>query len=1182
MNAFIEPLSSWNEFEEINKVLKDAHNKKGVVEVTGCADAGKCHLFYALGSRTKSRLIVTFNDIRAREIAEEYAFFDENVFVFPAKDLLFYQADIRGNALSRERLLALEAITKASDEGKVCTVVTTFDALMNYMAPPENFKANAISLKTGDELELSEFTKKLVSMGYENDYQAVAPGQFAIRGGIIDVYPMTGDDPVRIELWGDEIDSMRHFEPESQRSIDDDPFEEITVFPAAEWIPDEKTLKLGIEAIKADAKNVSERLRAEMKTKEAFSITELSESVVEELTEFKNFGESEAYISYFVKKPVGLLDYLNKENFIIFLDEPVRLQEQGIAVQTEFMESMTARLEHGYILPGQADAIFEAERTFGGISKFAAVALSTLDRTAKGLTFLKKTTVRMQSVNSYNNSFEGLVKDLNKYKRNNYKTILVSASKTRAKRLADDLTNEGITCFFTEDKDRAPANREVVILSGKAKRGYEYPDIGFVVITDSDIFTSAQRKKKVKRRYEGEHIKDFKDLHPGDYVVHISHGCGIYRGIEKMESDGVLKDYMKIEYAGNSFLYIPATQFEQVEKYAGADADSKPKLNSLGTMEWKRTTARVKKAVEIAAKELVELYAARENGKGYVCGPDTIWQKEFEEMFPYEETPDQIAAIEDTKRDMESPKIMDRLICGDVGFGKTEVAIRAAFKAVQESRQVVYLVPTTILAQQHYNTFAQRMKDFPVRVDLLCRFRTASEQRKTIKDIKSGAVDIVIGTHRVLSKDVEFKNLGLLIIDEEQRFGVRHKEKIKTMRKDVDVLTLTATPIPRTLHMSLIGIRDMSVLEEAPMDRLPIQTYVMEYNEELVREAITRELARDGQVYYVYNRVNTIADVAAKIHSLCPEANVAFAHGQMNEHDLEEIMYQFINKEIDVLVSTTIIETGMDISNVNTMIIEDADNMGLSQLYQLRGRVGRSNRSSYAFFMYRRNKVLKEVAEKRLSAIKEFTDLGSGIKISMKDLEIRGAGNVLGAEQHGHMQAVGYDLYCRMLNEAVKEQKGEEPQEFFETTIDISTDAFIPDKYISNESLKLDAYKRIAAIENEDQQADIIDELIDRYGEPPKSVQELIKIASLKALAHSLYITEIKQKDKTLRFTLYEKAPANPEMIPVIADNFKGSVVFVSDKEHPAFLYKKLQKNAKFDPLEESFTFLEGMKILFD
>ena len=698
----------------------------------------------------------------------------------------------------------------------------------------------------------------------------------------------------------------------------------------------------------------------------------------------------------------------------------------------------------------------------------------------------------------------------------------MSGSRTRARRLAEDLRDYDLSSYYSEDMEREVQPGEIMTAYGHITEGYEYPLLKFTVIAESDIFGNVKKKKK-RKIYEGRKIQSFSELKPGDYVVHENHGLGIYQGIEKIEVDRVAKDYMKIAYDKGGNLYIPATQLDLIQKYASADA-KKPKLNRLGSQDWVKTKTRVRGAVKEIAKDLVELYAARQNQEGFVYGKDTVWQKEFEEMFPFEETEDQLLAIEAVKRDMESPKIMDRLICGDVGYGKTEIAIRAAFKAVQESKQVVYLVPTTILAQQHYHTFQQRMRDFPVRVDLMCRFRTSAQQKKTIEDTKKGLVDIVIGTHRVLSDDLKFKDLGLLIIDEEQRFGVQHKEKIKKLKENVDVLTLTATPIPRTLHMSLIGIRDMSVLEEAPQDRMPIQTYVMEYNDEMVREAIERECARSGQVYYVYNRVEDIAEIAAHIQKLVPDVNVAFAHGQMREQELERIMCDFIDGEIDVLVSTTIIETGLDISNVNTMIIHDADRLGLSQLYQLRGRVGRSNRMAYAFLLYRRDKMLKEIAEKRLAAIREFTDLGSGFKIAMRDLEIRGAGNLLGAQQHGHMEAVGYDLYCKMLNEAVKHLKGEMEEEDYTTTIDLNIDAYIPDTYISNEYQKLDIYKRIATIESEEEMEDMVEELIDRFGDIPKKVEMLLTVAQLKALAHKVYVTAVEQKGDTYTFAMYERA----------------------------------------------------------
>jgi len=793
--------------------------------------------------------------------------------------------------------------------------------------------------------------------------------------------------------------------------------------------------------------------------------------------------------------------------------------------------------------------------------------------------------VNARNVSSYNNSFPELVKDLNHYKKNGYRVLLVSASSTRAKRLATDLMDEGLNAFYSDNSQRELQPGEIMTFYGNVLKGFEYPMLKFVVISESDIFGKQNRKKKKKKVYEGQKIRDFSDLKIGDYVVHENHGLGIYKGIEKVEVDKVVKDYIKIEYRDGGNLYILATGLDVIQKYASADAAKRPKLNKLGTQEWTKTKSKVKSAVNEVAKDLVELYAVRQEKQGFAFGHDTVWQQEFEEMFPFEETQDQLLAIEATKADMESSRIMDRLICGDVGYGKTEIAIRAAFKAVQDGKQVAFLVPTTILAQQHYNTFVQRMKDFPVRIDMLSRFRTAGEQKKTLEDLKKGLVDIVIGTHRLLSADVKYKDLGLLIIDEEQRFGVRHKEKIKQVKDTVDVLTLTATPIPRTLHMSLVGIRDMSVLEEAPNERQPIQTYVMEYNEEMVREAIVRELSRQGQVYYVYNRINNIAEITDRIQALVPEATVAYAHGQMKEHELEKIMYGFINGEIDVLVSTTIIETGLDISNVNTMIIHDSDNMGLSQLYQLRGRVGRSNRTSYAFLMYKRDKMLKEVAEKRLQAIKEFTDLGSGFKIAMRDLEIRGAGNLLGERQHGHMEAVGYDLYCKMLNEAVKTLKGTKKlAEDFNTYVDMDVDAFIPPSYIVNEAQKLDIYKRIASLENEAECEDMKAELLDRFGNVPKSVDNLIRISLIRVQAHERYVTEIKGKIGCITFYMEPYAPVHVEKLPQLLDKYKNTLQF-SAKGTPNFVlkYKKYGLVEKEADLMISLTqrILKEMAILY-
>lgn len=1081
MKAFLTPLQGLAEFEQIKEKSK---TNKGILQVSGCMESQKSHLMYGLSGIAPYRLILAEDERRAREIYEDYRFYDRKVYSYPAKDLLFFQADIHGNLLIRQRMKVIKALL----EEKELTVVTSIDGCMDFLESLEKIKEQLIHYESDSTVDTEQLKNQLVALGYERVGQVEMPGQFSVRGGIVDIYCLTEENPWRIELWGDEIDSIRSFDPESQRSLEN--LEELTIYPAVEHIGD--------------------------------------------------------------KDMVSFLDYFPEERTIIFLDEPNRLTEKGGAVEEEYRQSRMHREEKGSRnLPENWLCSFEQLQK--ELNKRNCISVCALEPKQAGWKVREKFYLEVKSISAYNNSFELLVKDLHQYKRQGYRIALLSGSRTRAERLAKDLQEEGLAAFYGQDYDREICPGEIMVVYGHAKKGFEYPLIKFAVMTESDIFGQEQKKKKKKKNYSGSRIQDFAELSIGDFVVHEKHGLGIYRGIEKVEVDRIVKDYIKIEYRGGSNLYIPATQLDCLQKYSGADAAKAPKLNKLGTQEWNKTKSKVRGAVKNIAKELVELYAVRQEKEGYVCGPDTVWQREFEEMFPYEETEDQLSAIEDAKRDMESTRIMDRLICGDVGYGKTEVALRAAFKEVQESRQVAYLAPTTILAQQIYNTFVQRMKEFPVRVELLCRFRTPAQQKKAIEDLKKGQVDVIIGTHRILSKDVQFKNLGLLIVDEEQRFGVTHKEKIKQLKKDVDVLTLTATPIPRTLHMSLIGIRDMSVLEEPPMDRMPIQTYVMEYDEETVREAINRELRRGGQVYYVYNRVTDIADVALRIAKLVPDARVDFAHGQMSERELENVMYSFVNGDIDVLVSTTIIETGLDISNVNTMIIHDSDRYGLSQLYQLRGRIGRSNRTAYAFLMYRKNVMLKETAEKRLAAIREYTDLGSGFKIAMRDLELRGAGNLLGAQQHGHMNAVGYDLYCKMLNEAVKEAKGIHTMEDFETSVDLNVDAYIPDSYISNEFQKLDIYKRIAGIETQQDYDDMLEELLDRFGEPGKAVLNLLAIAKLKAIAHQGYVTEIKQTGKTVRFTLYEKARLNTEGFPALMQKYRRGLQFKNEQE-PKFI----------------------------
>ena len=1143
MNILEQPVKELAYYENI----MDDLSVIGKVPVAfGCVDQQKPYFVCKITEKYNQKLIICGTELKAREFYEDYKGIDRNTYYYPAKDFIFYSADIHGNELVKERLEVVSRLVK----GESITVVTTIDGCMDKLMAGDFFAKYTKAVKVGDDVDLKQLSIQLVDMGYEKVEQVEVGGQFAVRGGIIDVFMFTHENPCRIELWDTEVDSIRFFDGESQRSVEN--IEEIELFPATELIVGDM-LGRGFERIEKDKIKYVKALEKNGRIVEAGKVEKNFNELKERLFVLQDRSCLDGYITYFVENAVSLIDYFNVDSSAIVLDEPNRIMEKVELVHKEFSESMSHRLEKGYILPGQTEVLHTLGEIYAKVGARHTMAMASLDCKLSQLNVSGHYNINAKGIGAYNNSFATLLTDIGAWKKNRYKVVIVSSSRTRAERLAKDLQNNDVLAIYSENQERELVPGEVMTTYGKLRKGYEYPDVKFVAVAENDIFGIARKAKKKKKTYEGKNIASFSELSVGDYVIHENHGLGIYRGIEKVEVDRTEKDYIKIEYAGNGNLYILATQLDLIQKYADSEAKP-PKLNKLGTEAWNRTKAKVKGAVKDVAEELVKLYAARQQKNGFTFTPDSPWQREFEELFPYEETTDQLLAIEDTKRDMESRVIMDRLICGDVGYGKTEIALRAAFKAVQDNKQVVYLCPTTILAKQIYSNFDMRMKDFGVNVRMLSRFCTPKEVKETLEGLKKGLVDVVVGTHKVLSKSVEYRDLGLLIIDEEQRFGVSHKEKIKQLRENVDVITLSATPIPRTLHMSLIGIRDMSVLTEPPVDRLPIQTFVTEYDEEMVREAVNRELARGGQVYYVYNRVVGIEDVASNIAKMVPDANVSFAHGQMNERELENIMMDFVNGDIDVLVSTTIIETGLDIPNVNTIIIHDSDKFGLSQLYQLRGRVGRSGRAAYAFLLYKRDKVLKEVAEKRLSAIREFTELGSGFKIAMKDLEIRGAGNMLGEEQHGHMEAVGYDLYCKLLNEAISDLKGIKRTEDFETNIDIDVDAFIPATYIRSENHKLNIYKRIATISTEEELSDMTDELMDRFGDIPKSAMNLMKIAQIKSMAHEAYITEIKGNRKEIRIKMFPRAKINPAGIPDIMKN-KGSRMRFTNGDTPYFTY---------------------------
>ena len=1179
MKTLREPLNELAEFREAEDYLKKG---KTPVLISGVLDTEKCHVIDGLGEKYRYKVIITHSENKARELYDDMRLYGRNVYIYPAKDVIFYSADVHGYAIVQERIQVIEKLIN----GEEAVIITTLDAGMESSVPIEYHKQHKTVLRVGDEMELGTLKKELTAIGYENVSQVESPGAFAVRGGILDIFPLTEEVPYRIEFWGDEINLIHSFDVLSQRSVEE--VDELTVYSASEVMVDEDRILSGLAKIGDDIKIYADKFRQKNELEEARRLELSYEQLKENVEYYQGMAGLESYVRYFYEDTESFFEYFPEDTLYV-LDEPNRCYEHAEAIQYEFSESMKSRLEKGYILPAQMDILYTVDEVYAKLAARRLIMLSAMDNAPKHIEPVSKCSLYVQAVRSYNSNFDIMVSDLERWMKNNYRVLVLSPSRTRARRLSENLRSYELPAFYEDNMERVVNKGEIMVAYGAIHKGFEYPQIRFAVISEADIFGEKKTRKK-RKKYNGASINNFSELNIGDYVVHENHGLGIYRGIEKIEVDKVIKDYLKIEYAKECVLYVPATGLEVLQKYAAVDSGGrKPKLNKLNSPEWSTTKARVRSEVKDIAADLVKLYAKRREKTGFAYGEDTVWQREFEEMFPYEETEDQLTAIEDTKRDMQSSRIMDRLICGDVGYGKTEIAIRAAFKAVSESKQVAYLVPTTILAQQHYNTFVQRMKDYPVSIEMLSRFRTPSEVKKTIERLKNGTLDIVIGTHRLLSKDVEFRDLGLLIVDEEQRFGVSHKEKIKQMKENVDVLTLSATPIPRTLHMSLVGIRDMSVLEEPPMDRLPVQTFVLEHNEEIIREAINRELARGGQVYYVYNRINNIDVIANMIAKLVPEASVVYAHGRMSERALEQIMFDFIHGDIDVLVSTTIIETGLDISNVNTIIIDEADKMGLSQLYQLRGRVGRSNRTAYAFLMYKRDKVLKEIAEKRLEAIKEFTDLGSGFKIAMRDLEIRGAGNLLGVEQHGHIDAVGYDMYCKMLNEAVLALKGEAaghaPE--FETSIEMEIDAYIPASYIKNETRKLEMYKRIADIENETELLDRQDELLDRFGDYPESVGNLMQIALIKAMAHGVYITQVtykkdrlnlnsKRTNDILMFRPYEKAPYNINNIPEL---LRETGMRFDNEGKPKFVYKMSPSDELFGKVKE---LLDKMKTLLD
>ena len=1145
LQGVMQPLKDNMKFKSITEKISE---KTFPINIYGISESGKSYIINGIFEENdNSMVVVTHSDVDAKNLYEDLSFYTTDVFYFPVREVVFYNVDAISGDLRWARLKVIKEILQ-NERKKI--IVTSIDALTSLYTPKEYYLRYSMIIKTGDDIDLKEISKSLLQCGYERVEVVEGKGEFSFRGGILDVFPPTSAYPYRVELFGDEVDSIRTFNTESQRSIEK--VEEFSIFPSKEVIVDDECRSRAVQNINEELKKVIANVSKENK-ESVEKIKGIVGKNIELLNNTYYFETIDSYLPFFYEKLDSFFDYLQGYTFVV--DDFKRSSGKMESIYYEFNENYMSFLQRGDILPSQNSLLLNKGELESKLENSSLITLSSFLNKSDGLFNTVDIGFEEVTLNKYNGQLNMLIEDIQERKEKKYKTVILAGTRPRGERLVKTLMEKGIFSTYKDSIDKIEAG-EVVITFGNLLRGFDYPELELSIISDKDIFGETRRKRsgKAVRKKGVAKITSFAELKPGDYVVHANHGIGVYKGIKQMAAGGTTRDYLDIVYDKGDKLYVPVDQLDLVQKYIGSEGNS-PKINKLGGAEWQKAKAKARKSINEIAQDLVKLYAARATLKGHSFGKDTEWQRQFEDEFPYEETPDQLASLEEIKRDMESDKPMDRLLCGDVGYGKTEVAIRAAFKAVMDGKQVAFLVPTTILADQHYNNFIKRFSDFPIKIDMISRFRTPKQQKATLQALKEGNVDILIGTHRLVSKDIVFKDLGLLIVDEEQRFGVAQKEKIKGMKKNVDVLTLSATPIPRTLHMSLTGVRDISVIETPPEDRYPIQTYVVEQNDQLIRDAILREIGRGGQVYFVYNRVESIDSMANYIRDLVPECKVGIMHGQMTEKELETEMIAFMNKEYDVLVCTTIIETGIDISNVNTMIVHNADKMGLSQLYQLRGRVGRANRIAYAYFIYTKDKILTEVAEKRLKALKDFTELGSGFKIAMRDLEIRGAGNMMGSSQHGHMASIGYDLYCRMLEDTIKLIKGEIENEPIETSVDIKVDAFIPSSYITDEIQKIEVYKKIAAIENINDFMDIKSELEDRYSSIPDSVYNLMDIAYIKSICKGLYIEDIKETAKELRFKFVKGYKGFEGIYSVLLKQYKDDVILYFG-ETPSFAIK--------------------------
>ncbi len=1106
-------LQKEEDFQSIVDGLDAGFNEQLIAGVSGIGRPLAISTLYK--AKRKKMLVITHQLVHAQQLYDDLTDLleDSHVYLYPVNELIATEMVVSSPELRASRIRSVVEWL-SNPEGILIVPV----AALKRIVPPSNYwKQYCIYAKIGEQIDLEQITESLFRMGYDRVDMVTSPAEFSLRGGIIDIYPVTESHPIRIELFDDEIDSIRHFDANTQRSLEN--IEATTIVPAKELLV---TKEDQLRAANRLEKQLKQALHKMSSSEAKVQLKEAIEEDIALLEEAELFQEMYKYSKLFYDEPNSLLDYLTEDSLIVF-DDFNRVQEAATTLDTEESEVIEVLLEERQLLPN-SDFSFDWPAIKEKLTQ-QRIYLSVFLRHITGTQPENIVNLSSRPMQEFHGQMHLFKSELTRWEKANYSIIVVVENEQRAEKVRSILQDYDME-FTIQNRLTLPSITPTIVV-GQLTKGIELPLHRLAIVTEQELFKKKRTRKRSPQTTmsNAERIKNYQELKVGDYVVHRNHGIGKYVGIETLEVSGLHKDYLLIQYAGDDRLYVPIDQIELVQKYVGSEG-KEPRMYKLGGTEWQKVKRRVQSSVEDIADELIKLYAAREAQKGYAFEPDSPLQQEFELSFPYEETADQLRCIEEIKQDMESTRPMDRLLCGDVGYGKTEVALRAIFKAVSEGKQAAFLVPTTILAQQHFQTMQERFQDYPLEIGLLSRFRTAKQQRETIEGLKNGTVDIVVGTHRLLSKDIDFKDLGLLVVDEEQRFGVKHKEKIKQMKTNVDVLTLTATPIPRTLHMSMLGIRDLSVIETPPENRFPVQTYVMEYNRAFVKEAIERELARGGQVFVLYNRIENIEKVAREVDTLVPDARVQIAHGRMKEAELEDVMFSFLEGESDVLVSTTIIETGVDIPNVNTLIVIDADHMGLSQLYQLRGRVGRSNRIAYAYFTYRRGKILTEESEKRLQAIKEFTELGSGFKIAMRDLSIRGAGNLLGAEQHGFIDSVGFDLYSQMLKEAIDSRKEQKPIETvrpFNPELQLQVDAYIPSSYIEDEKQKFEVYKRFQQFDSYESIQDFQDELIDRFGEYPDEVARLFAVSTLKMVAKKEKVEEIIEEKQRIRLTVDEK-----------------------------------------------------------